>query len=349
MAYKIRKEVRQSSGYHLDQPAHRVKLNQNESAYDLPATLKRRVLTRLARLDWNRYPEPFADTLRAKIAAKERWSRDGILVANGSNVLTQALVTATAVGGRVLMPDPSFSLYAIYGALFGSRVSLVPLEADFSLDPDRFIRRMKREKPDIVFIPNPNAPTGTAFAAEALKKIVRAASCVVVIDEAYYPFSNVSLKSVLKRYPQLVLMRTFSKAYSLGGARIGYLMAAPKLVAELSKMVAPFCVNALSCVVAETILDSPRYVAKIVREVREERAKLYDGLRELPGVTAYPSAANFILFRSRQPKKLYQGLVKKGILIRDVSDGKRLKNCLRVTVGTPAENRRFIRAIRQLV
>ena len=172
---------------------------------------------------------------------------------------------------------------------------------------------------------------------------------MTVIDEAYYPFSPVTMKAALRRHPHLVLMRTFSKAYSLGGARLGYIMGDPKLINEARKMVAPFCVNALSCVVAETVMDSPKFVDKIVKEVRRERDKLYKSLNELPGITAYPSAANFILFRTAQANKIYNGLIKKGILIRNVSDNNRLKNCLRVTIGRPGENKLFIAAMKQIL
>lgn len=349
MPYKIRPELKKTPGYHLDQPKHRIKLNQNESAYDLPAPLKRKISARLGKVAWNRYPSPYAETLTAKIAKRERWTREGILVANGSNVLTQALVTATAVKGRVLVPGPSFSLYALYGELFGNRVTRVPLNPDFSLDRDRFLKAMKRTRPDIVFIANPNAPTGTLFDAADLKAIVKAAPCLVVIDEAYYPFSGQTLKGSLKRFPNLVLLRTFSKAFSLGGVRAGYLLAAPRIVQEVRKLVPPFCVNALSATVAEAVLDSPKFVDQIVKEVRREREKVYKGLKALPGIEPFPTGANFVMFRAKRSKAIFSGLVRKGILIRDVSDGKWLKNCLRVTVGTPKENDAFLRAIKKLV
>lgn len=349
MRTKIRKEVRRIPGYHLDQPDFAVKMNQNESAYDLPVSLKRRVIRRLARLPWNRYPAPYADSLVKKIARRERWVQEGVLVANGSNVLTQAMVAATAVGGKVMVLDPSFSLYSLYGELFNNRVINVPLGPDFSLDREAFIRRMKRAKPNLVFIPNPNAPTGTLYNEADLKAIVRAAPCLVVIDEAYYPFSGSTLKGSLKRYKNLVLLRTFSKAYSLGGVRVGYMLAAPEVIYQVRKLVAPFCVNALSVLVAETVLDSPKYVERVVKEVKQERAKLFDGLSDMPGITPFPSAANFLLFRTRQATKIYQGLIKKGVLIRNVADGKRLRNCLRVTVGSPRENAKFLREIERLV
>lgn len=348
MAAKFRKEVLNLPAYHLDQPKHKVKLNQNESPYDLPAPLKRKILARLGRLDWNRYPSPYADGLRSKIARRVGWKASGVLLANGSNVLTQALVASTAVKGKVLISDPTFSLYGLYGALFANRVYRVPAAKDFSLDRKAIIRALRRSRPDIIFIANPNAPTGTPTPTADLEAIVRAARCLVVVDEAYYPFSGATLLRRLRRYPNLILLRTLSKAFSLGGARVGYLLGDPKVIAQVQKVVPPFCLNALSEAVAETVIESPRYVDRIVKEIIAEREKVYEALTELPGITPYPSAANFILFRAKQPQSIFKGLLKKGILIRDVSDRGRLKNCLRVTIGTPAENKKFLNAMKKI-
>ncbi len=348
MPPKARQQVRKLAGYHLDQPTHRIKLNQNESPYDLPATLKARILGRLAKLPWNRYPSPYADTLREQIAKQVGWKPEGVLLANGSNVLTQALVATFAVGGKVLAPDPSFSLYELYGKLFNNKVLKVRLRSDFSLNEERFLSVLKKERPQLTFIPNPNAPTGNLFGAAELKRLVRAASGAIIIDEAYYPFSGETLVPLLKRNPQLMLLRTFSKAFSLGGVRVGYLLGSPKLVQEVRKVLPPFCLNALSAAVTETVLGSPRYMGKIVREISRERERVYDALADMKGITPFPTDANFILFRATKPKAIFKGLLKEGILIRDVSDGGPLKNCLRVTVGTPQENRQFIKAMKQL-
>jgi histidinol-phosphate aminotransferase len=349
MVAKVRSQVRKLPGYHLDQPQHRIKLNQNESPYDLPSALKKRILARLDKVPWNRYPTPYADTLRAKLGRKLKWNPAGILVANGSNVLTQALVATMAVGGKVAAPDPSFSLYELYGRLFNNRMIKVRLRPDFSLDAERFERALKKERPDLTFIPNPNAPTGNLFEMESLKKLVTAAPGFIVIDEAYYPFSGETLLPFLKRNPKLVLLRTFSKAFSLGGVRVGYLVGHPTVVREIRKVLPPFCLNALSALVTESVLDSPQYTDKIVREITKEREKIFGILEKLEGITPFPSDANFILFRARKAKAIYKGLLKAGILIRDVSDGAPLKNCLRVTVGTPKENQAFVKAIKKLV
>lgn len=349
MAPKVRTQVRKLAGYHLDQPSCQIKLNQNESPYDLPIGLKTRILGRLAQLPWNRYPSPYADQLREKIAAQVGWKADGVLLANGSNVLTQAVVGTIAIGGKVMAPVPSFSLYELYGRLYNNKVCKVPLRSDFSLDGERFIKAMKKERPDLSFIPNPNAPTGNLFGIKTLKELIAAAPGYIVIDEAYYPFSGATLVPLLRRNPQLLILRTFSKAFSLGGVRIGYLLGNPKVIREVQKVVPPFCLNALAETIASAVLDSPKYVEKLVEEINQERHKIFVALRKLPGITPYPSNANFILFRTAKPSVIFKGLLKKGILIRNVSDGGRLKNCLRVSVGTPKENQAFLRAMTCLI
>ncbi len=347
-AVSIRREVRAVSAYHLNQPVHRMKLNQNESAYDLPPALKARILKKLAKLQWNRYPSPYADGLRERIAQREGWRADGVLVANGSNVLTQSLVMATAVGGKIAIPDPTFSLYELYGRLFKNQLVKIPLQKDFSLDLDRFLSVLKQKKPDLTFIPNPSAPTGNLFPKKELTQLVKATSNIIVVDEAYYPFSGETLVPLLKRQHNLVIMRTFSKAFSLGGARVGYILGQPAVIQEVQKVLPPFCLNALSAAVAETALSSAGYVDKIVKEVGQEREQVFQALSALPGIEVFPSMTNFILFRTREPERVFKALVKAGVLIRNVSDGKRLKNCLRVTIGKPRENRQFIKAMQQL-
>ncbi|HSA60384.1 MAG TPA: aminotransferase class I/II-fold pyridoxal phosphate-dependent enzyme, partial [bacterium] len=221
----IRKEVRKLKGYRLSSPPHRIKLNQNESPWDLPSPLKEEILERLRRAAWNRYPTPFCDPLRRKIAAREGWAPEGVIVSGGSNILIQALTIAASVGGKILTVTPSFSLYEIEGALLGNRVVAVPLrKGDFSFPRDLFLKRLKAVKPQAVFLANPNAPTGNLFPEEDLVAVMEKAPGLVVIDEAYYPFSGHTMAPYLKKHKNLVIVRTLSKAFSLGGVRLGYLL-----------------------------------------------------------------------------------------------------------------------------
>ncbi len=342
MSSLIRKEVQKIKGYSLKSFPHQIKLNQNESPWDLPAELKAKALERLQSLSWNRYPTPFCDSLREKIAKREGWMTEGVLVSGGSNILIQALVLASAIGGKILTVSPGFSLYELQGHLFSNKVVHVPLNReDFSLPIDRFLKTLKKVKPQIVFLANPNAPTGNLLDPESLLKILQASRGLVVVDEAYFPFSGFTLFPYLKKFKNLVLVRTFSKAFSLGGVRLGYLLADPPLVAEFIKVVLPFSVGTLSQAVGEVVLENDSYVAERVRQTIQERERLYKELCQVKGLKVYPSKANFIIFQSKRSKEIFNGLVQKGILIRDVSS-KDLPNTLRVTVGTFEENQRFL-------
>ncbi len=341
----IRKEILKTKGYHLDSPRHRIKLNQNESPHDLPPPLKERAIERLRSLSWNRYPSPFCDSLREKIAAREGVDARGVVVAGGSNVLIQAIIIAAASKGKILTVTPGFSLYEIEASLFGNWIIKVPLSRDdFSLPRDLVLKKIKAEKPQIVFLSNPNAPTGNLFAEDDLIAIIKVSKGLVVIDEAYYPFSGATLLPHLKRYKNLIVLRTFSKAFSLGGVRLGYLLADPKIAAEILKVVLPFSVGVLSQAVGEVVLEDSSFVDSLVAEIIEEREKLYRSLTKIPGIRAYPSKTNFILFTTPRSRQLFQQLLKAGILIRDVSS-KDLPNALRVTVGTKEENQAFLNSV----
>jgi histidinol-phosphate aminotransferase len=349
MNVPIRKEVRKLKGYRLSQPAHRIKLNQNESPWDLPSPLKDKILEKLRDVAWNRYPTPFCDVLRTKVAEREGWQPAGVVVAGGSNVLIQALTIAASVGGTVLTVTPSFSLYEIEGALLGNRVVAVPLKkGDFGFPRDLFLKRMKAVRPRIVFLANPNAPTGNLFPEEDLAAVLDKAPGLVVIDEAYYPFSGHTMAPYLKKRKNLVVVRTLSKAFSLGGVRLGYLLADPAVASECLKAVLPFSIGVLAQAAGEAVLEDAAYVDQVVGRVLEGRRFLYEALRGLKGLTVFPSRANYLLFQSPKAESIFEGLVERGILIRNVS-GKGLPNALRVTVGSSEENEAFLNALREIL
>ncbi len=349
MSSLIRKEVRKLKGYHLSSPAHRIKLNQNESPWDLPSPLKDRILERLRKADWNRYPTPFCEPLRRRIAAREGWVPEGVVVSGGSNILIQALTVAASVGGKILTVSPSFSLYAIEGTLLGNRVVAVPLKkGDFSFPRDLFLKRLKALKPRVVFLANPNAPTGNLFSEGDLLAVVEQAPGLVVVDEAYYPFSGHTMAPFLKEHKNLVIVRTLSKAFSLGGVRLGYLLADPSIAAECLKVVLPFSVGILTQAVGETVLEDDAYVNGVVNRVLEGRSFLYEGLKKLSGLAVTPSHANYVLFQTPRAEEVFQGLVERGILIRNVS-AKGLPNALRVSVGSQEENDAFLKAMCEMM
>lgn len=344
----LRKELKRLKPYSLDRPLHRIKLNQNESPYDFPAQLKKKALRQIGRLAWNRYPTPFADSLRKEIGRRLAWDPEGIVVAPGSNALISPLLLVASVKGRVMTVAPTFPLYETAARALGNRVIKVPLlPDDFSLPLPAFLQTMRREKPGIVILANPNAPTGTLFREEALLEIIEKSRSLVVVDEAYYPFSGATLKPHLTRHPNLVILRTLSKAFSLGGVRLGYLLADPEVAAAIRKVLPPFAVGTIQEAAGRVAFQNTRYVAEQVREIVRQREFLYHGLQTIPGIKAYPSSANFILIRCCNAGEIYRGLLRQEILVRQLS-GQDLADCLRITVGNPRQNLSLLRALGRL-
>jgi len=341
----IRKEILKLEGYRLKSYPDTVKLNQNENPYDIPGELKAKVLEKLVRISWNRYPFSQPYVLRSKLAQVLQWPEEGLLLTNGSNVLIQAILMAAAVKSRVLTLTPSFSLYEIEAEILGNKVDLVPLGENFSFPLQVLLEKIDNNPPQVIFIANPNAPTANLFPADEIIELIEKAPCLVVVDEAYFQFADTHLFSQLKSYKNLILLRTFSKALGLGAIRVGYAAGHPEIIQEISKVTLPYCVSGLNEILAESILEHPELVEKRVTEIKINRARLYQSLANLPGITTYASQTNFIIFQVKDAKKIFEELVKEKILIRDVSHSPDLENTLRVTVGTQEENEKFLRAL----
>lgn len=345
----IRKEIKKIKAYQLKAEQAKIKINQNELPYDLNPLLKKKALKRLASLDWNRYPRDRPVSLIRALAKKEGVKDSQIVVSNGSNVLVQALIAATSIQAKVMVLDPSFSVYELEAKIFSNKVIKFPLNKnDFSWDIKNMVKQIKKEKPSIVFIPNPNAPTGTLFSKKDLESVIKATRSMVVIDEAYYDFSKATVLPWIKKYKNLVVLRTLSKAYGLGGVRVGYMIAREDIAQEVYKVVMPYCLSQINQVLAELLLEEEDQVKKRVEEILQEREKVYQQLAELKTIQVYPSSANFIYFTSKAHQKIFQGLLNEGILIRQVST-RSYPNALRVSIGSPKENSTFLKAMKKIL
>lgn len=343
----FRPEVLKQKAYRLDSHAGVIKLDQNELGYDFSPAMKRSWFRALKKIPLQRYPTVRPARLRGALARELRVKPSQILLSPGSNLMITTLVMATAVGGTVMALDPSFGLYPLAAQGLGNRFIPLPLdEKKFSLDLGGALKSIARYRPQIIFIANPNAPTGNLLPGKVLEKIIRKAPGLVVLDEAYHHFSGISYLPKLRRFPNLVILQTFSKSWGLGGARIGYLIARPEIIAEVEKMLNPYCINPLSEAAALTALKNKKYFQKHIREVIRERERVFTALSSIPSVTAFPSEANFILFKVDDAKRCFNHLLKKKILVRDMSSHPKLNGCLRVTIGRPSENDAFLRAIK---
>ena len=341
----IKPEVRELSAYTLKHTQADVKLDQNENSYELPEPLKRQVVDRVLARPWGRYPEFVPSAMTNALAKFTNWPGEGILVGNGSNELIQSTLSVTLGPGRTLaVPQPTFTLYKLMSSVLQSRMLAVPLKSDLSFDVPAL--RDAARSADVVVICSPNNPTGCLLSHEALTQVLEEAKGLVVVDEAYHEFSRQTVVDLLPRFRNLVVLRTLSKAMSLAALRFGYLMTHPEIAREIYKGKLPYNVNVFTLAAAEAVIEQREMLNDAIGRVIAERDRLMAELQKRPKLEAFPSTANFILIRTAQPaKELFEAILSQGVLVRDVSSYPMLERCLRVTVGLPAENARFLQAL----
>jgi histidinol-phosphate aminotransferase len=344
----IKPAVREIAAYTLAARRAPVKINQNENPYDLPEALKRRVVEQALARPWSRYPDFDPRELLEKLAAFSGWRADGILAGNGSNELIEALLLVTVgPGTRVVIPEPTFTLYALLTRILGGEAVRVGLGPDLEYDARAVRRACSEHAAALTILCSPNNPTGGLFPRGELPALCADSDGLVVVDEAYHEFAGESAVPLLEEHPNLVVLRTFSKAMGLAGLRIGYLLASPELVREINKGRLPYNLNFFSQAAAIAAIESWDTLRAEVETLVGAREALVAALRRLPGVRPYPSRANFILFEllEADPKAVFEALYRRGILVRDVTSYPRLGRCLRVTVGSTSENEAFLGAL----
>ncbi|MEN8761364.1 MAG: histidinol-phosphate transaminase [Thiogranum sp.] len=345
----IRPEIQALSAYHVPDPGKLVKLDAMENPYRWPAELVEQWLDRLRPLELNRYPDPGARDLSEKLKQIMQVPEGmQVLLGNGSDELIQMLALALAGPERVILStDPTFVMYRLIAEVAGLRYRAVPLSADFSLDPEVTLSAIEQTQPVIVFLAYPNNPTGNLFDTAVVEEVIRAAPGLVVVDEAYAPFTDASFMSRLGEFPNLLVLRTVSKM-GLAGLRLGLLAGPAEWLGEIDKTRLPYNINVLTQASAMFAFQHKTMLDEQAQQIRSDRAKLAQSLRELDGVRPYPSEANFILFETPQGEadRVFAALKEQGVLVKNLSAAAgRLRDCLRVTVGKPAENQAFIDAL----
>ena len=349
----IKPEVRAATGYTLQAPAAARKLNQNESPYDVPAAVKSAVLDRARQTVWNRYPAFAPTELLARIAARHDWTPEGVLVGNGSNELIQATLAVTiGLGTVVVTPVPTFALYRLLTTVHGGRHVGVPLGPRFEFDLDALVDAAREHRAAVIVINTPNSPTGTPLPDDGVRRLLRETQALVVVDEAYQDFGGPTAVPLLAEHPRLVVLRTFSKAMAMAGLRFGYVLAHPAVARELAKAKLPYNVNQITLAAAHAALDHSTAFEELVARVRRSRDRLTAELARIPGLVAFPTAANFVLIRctTLPAAEVFRRLVEEhGILVRDVSSGPGLAECLRITVGTDEDVDAVVRGLREML
>ncbi len=343
----VRPNIRNLAAYNAKEIPCKVKLDANESPYGFDITDEI-----LKSIKTNRYPDPEAKALKKVIAKNLRLNPENILFGNGSDELIYYLITV--FGGPVLYPVPTFSMYGIISQALGEKRIEVPLDDEFDLDTNRILSLIKKEKPGIIFLSSPNNPTGNCFSADRILKIIDSTSSlvhrpssIVVVDEAYQPFSSEKgFLPMLNDYKNLVILRTLSKI-GFAGLRIGFMIAGKEIINEVNKVRLPFNLNSISQAVAAALIRNPNTIKLHIGLITSERERLLNELWKIKGIKPYPSEANFILFKVKNSDKIYYRLLKKGVLVRNMKGV--VNGCLRVTVGTKKENNIFIKALKEVM
>lgn len=355
-------------------------VNANETNWDMTPELRLELNSRLAEHLFNRYPSMHGEDLCAAIAAKLGFDPELVAIGNGSSeLLEKACYAFGGPGRKIACPTPSFSMYQTYAILADSEPVLFPLTADGFVDPDVVIDFAKEQKPSLLVICNPNNPTGNYNRRDAMEKIIRNVECPVIMDEAYLEFAveegdprQLSTMDLVKEVDNLLVLRTFSKAYGLANLRIGYGIGSAAVMKILKKVLLPYTVNGFSIMAAELLFSKPDVLKERVDMVVSGRRYLREHL-EAMGFRVLPSATNFLLalpagkvldkladgagardLPSAEKAKaagsyLFHELLKKRVLIRDFSQNNRLPGGLRISIGTAEENPRIIGAIKEIV
>lgn len=345
----FRKSVLELSAYNVSGHPAKIKLNQNESPFDIPDELKKKIIEEFMRINWNRYPSVFSTALPERFSEMYGLPPESFIASNGSNELIYTVAMSLVQDGtEVLIPQPTFYLFEKVVKILGGNVRKINAERSLNFDEMRIIGAASAMKSGLIIISSPNNPTGRSVSPGFIENLVKSTSAMVLVDEAYIEFSpNESIVGLTRAARNLIVLRTFSKAFSLAGLRVGYLVAHPDTTHEILKVKIPFTLNPLSEFTALKLLDNMRLFKERIDFLNRHKTFMQAELRKLSGVTVVDSDTNFFLFSTPMPAtKLFERLLeKKSVLIRDVTSYPLLENHLRVNVGSEEESSYFVRAV----
>jgi histidinol-phosphate aminotransferase len=338
-------------GYHSPQVHATVRLNTNESPFPPPAAWQEALADEVASIDFHRYPDRGATDLRTAIGDLHGVGPEQVFVANGSNEVIQTLLLTYAGSGRTVATfEPTYALHSHIARISGATVVHGERGSDFALDPEELRRVTSGHQPAVTFLCSPNNPTGVVDSEVLVHEALATAPGIVVVDEAYGQFADWSALSLVSEELPLVVIRTFSKTWSMAASRLGYLVGPAWIVHELMKTVLPYHLDAIKQSAGRLALRYEADMRNRVTEIVAERERLIAAMAKLP-LRVWPSQANFILFRPTTvaANDVWAGLLERSVLVRNCASWARLDGCLRVTVGTGSENDQFLAALREIV
>ncbi|PIQ95668.1 MAG: histidinol-phosphate transaminase [Nitrospinae bacterium CG11_big_fil_rev_8_21_14_0_20_56_8] len=339
----VRDKVKSLKAYHVDTIDAAIKMHANENPYPPSNELIGQFKEIFGSLELNRYPDPDCRNLKQALSGRIGVPAENLIVGNGSDELILLILQVFCDASEtVAFPDPTFAMYSIISRGMGIRPLPLPLDDRWEFKADALLQEASQNRARVLFISYPNNPTGNCFNAGEVRALIENFEGIVVLDEAYHDFAGKTFAGDLDRHNNLVVLRSLSKI-GLAGLRVGFGAAHPEIIAELNKVRLPYNSNTVSQTFAEKLMRNFGPVQTQISMIRQERDRLYQALLKMEAVHVFPSDSNFILFRvKRDSSEIFQNLAKHGILIRDLGTHPRLKNCLRVTVGTEMENNRFL-------
>ena len=326
---------------------YRIKVNANESTMNLPPLVEERVINRLYHVAFNRYPNEEYYSLVEQIARNFSVKEEQILIGGGSSeIIEKVFHTFGGDGHKAVYPVPSFSMYKIYAKAAESQAVPFELDKKFDIDVDKFIETVNDNRADLAVICNPNNPTGNALSVDDVEKIAKSIDCAFLIDEAYVEFYGRSSFKLVAKYPNVIVARTFSKAYGLAGARVGYSIASAEVTKMINKSFMPYHMNTLSLATADIVYQMRDEFTPRIQMTVAERKRMFERLKKIPALEVFPSHTNFILIRHEKAEQLKNYLESVDIGIRYFSPtAQGLKNCLRISIGTREENDEVFKVI----
>lgn len=350
MKLNVRADIHNLPIYESNTHYAEIIVDANESPSNLPPVVLQKINKLITDYPFNRYPQINAYDLRVRLGNLYNLPPENVQVGNGSSSLLNAFCQIFA-GRKIMYPEPSFSMYQVYVQLAQAQGIAYMLEDDFSLDTQNLIEQIKQEQPDIVIICNPNNPTGNFTRIEAIRQVLESTDCLILLDEAYIEFNSESCIRYLDKFPNLAILRTFSKAYALANLRLGYVLGNAQVLDMLGRLLLPYQVNGLTLLIGECVVENLDAYQPQLTQIIDERQALSKELLEL-GFTVVPSATNFVFFYHPN-KEFMQDLVafiaENLISVRDYTAKDILKNGIRLTVGTPEENNEILSVIKEFV
>ncbi|MFU0801446.1 MAG: histidinol-phosphate transaminase [Xylanivirga thermophila] len=331
--------------YKAENSRYKIKLDANENPFNMPYEVRKALANELlsGECKTNRYPDPNADKLRTAIANYCNVSKEQVIVGNGSDENIQMIVNAFVDReDKVLCPYPSFSMYEVYATIGGGITINIPLDENFEYDINTYKEAIDRYNPKVIFLCTPNNPTGNVISQDFITDILDYYQGLVIIDEAYYEFYGHTMLNDIIEYPNVIFIRTFSKAFGLAGLRIGYMVCNKNLAEQVLKVKPPYNINSFSQKAALYMLDNIEVINKHIQYIKDERQRLFEKLNQIENIKVFPSHTNFLLIKTENIEQIRQSLKNEGISVRKFYSEPLLDDYIRVTVGNAEENKLFL-------